>query len=119
MSGLRSICWKVPFNHVAQALVLFWQFAWLALHVDAGIQVFLLLGDLDRARWEKTLSDSRSAYSALKEHFLRHINHSDEINSAVDPLTDDEDVSSYYRPPLHPGPSLSPTSILLVACSDL
>ena len=118
MSGLRSICWKVLFYRAAQPLV---PFARLALHVDAGIQVFLLLGDFDRARWEKTLSDSRSAYSALKEHFLRHINHSDEINSAVDPLTDDENVSSH--PPSLAAPSaplcLPDGHPLLVACSDL
>ncbi len=64
-------------------------------------KVFLLLGDFDRIRWQKTLSDSRSAYVALKEHFLRNIEHPEEIEGdgkvEDDPLTDDLDVSP---PPL-------------------
>ncbi|KAL8828906.1 MAG: hypothetical protein Q9191_002318 [Dirinaria sp. TL-2023a] len=59
--GLRSICWKA----------------------------FLLFGNLDKSTWPKTLSDSRSAYSALRDHFLRHIERPDDI-SAADPLTDDK-----------------------------
>lgn len=61
LTGLRSICWKA----------------------------FLLFGNLDKSTWPKTLSDSRSAYSALRDHFLRHIEHPDDI-TAADPLTDDK-----------------------------
>ncbi|RAL07496.1 GTPase-activating protein GYP6 [Aspergillus homomorphus CBS 101889] len=59
--GLRSICWKA----------------------------FLLFDDLDRAQWPQKLSDSRSAYVALKDHFLKYIEHPDDLESTVDPLADD------------------------------
>ncbi|PYH40949.1 GTPase-activating protein GYP6 [Aspergillus saccharolyticus JOP 1030-1] len=59
--GLRSICWKA----------------------------FLLFDDLDRAQWPRKLSDSRSAYVALKAHFLKYIEHPDDLESTVDPLADD------------------------------
>ncbi|MCJ1469655.1 hypothetical protein MMC07_008291 [Pseudocyphellaria aurata] len=50
---------------------------------------FLLFENLDKSTWKKTLSDSRSAYTSLREHFLRDIDHPDDL-SAIDPLTDDE-----------------------------
>ncbi|KAI9824133.1 MAG: hypothetical protein M1826_007447 [Phylliscum demangeonii] len=50
--------------------------------------IFLLFGDLDPSNWQKTLSDSRSAYSALREHFLHAIEHPELIQS-TDPLADD------------------------------
>ncbi|RAH41451.1 GTPase-activating protein GYP6 [Aspergillus brunneoviolaceus CBS 621.78] len=59
--GLRSICWKA----------------------------FLLFDDLDRAQWPQKLSDSRTAYVALKAHFLKYIDHPDDLESTVDPLADD------------------------------
>ncbi|KAM3070260.1 hypothetical protein ACMFMG_010096 [Clarireedia jacksonii] len=34
--------------------------------------------------------DSRSAYTSLREHFLRFIDHPDELGSTLDPLDDDE-----------------------------
>ncbi|MCJ1377915.1 hypothetical protein MMC17_001011 [Xylographa soralifera] len=60
-SGLRSICWKA----------------------------FLLFENLDRSTWSKTLHDSRSAYSSLRDHFLHNIEHPDDL-SAADPLADDD-----------------------------
>ncbi|KAL3474192.1 rab-GTPase-TBC domain-containing protein [Aspergillus californicus] len=60
--GLRSICWKA----------------------------FLLFEDLSRTRWPDKLSEARSAYIALKDHFLRFIKHPDNLQSTVDPLADDE-----------------------------
>ena len=63
-----------------------------SLLTPSGRQVFLLLGDFDRARWQKLLADSRSAYTSLNEHFLRSINHPEAVDSTVDPLTDDDDV---------------------------
>lgn len=41
----------------------------------------------------KTLTDSRSAYASLRDHFLRDIEHPNDLSTA-DPLADDETVSS-------------------------
>ncbi|KAI9759937.1 MAG: hypothetical protein M4579_001970 [Chaenotheca gracillima] len=41
------------------------------------------------------LSAGRSAYSALKEHFVRHVEHPEEVESTVDPLTDDDASSPW------------------------
>ncbi|KAL8668368.1 MAG: hypothetical protein Q9168_007001 [Polycauliona sp. 1 TL-2023] len=57
VKGLRSICWKA----------------------------FILFENLDKSTWTKTLTDSRSAYGTLREHFLRDIQHPD--NVSADPLT--------------------------------
>ncbi|PWY91076.1 TBC domain protein [Aspergillus heteromorphus CBS 117.55] len=61
--GLRSVCWKA----------------------------FLLFDDLARAQWPQKITDSRSAYVALKAHFLKYIEHPDDLQSTVDPLADDEE----------------------------
>ncbi|KAL8689531.1 MAG: hypothetical protein Q9218_004818 [Villophora microphyllina] len=61
IEGLRSVCWKA----------------------------FLLFENLDKSTWAKTLSDSRSAYGALRDHFLKDIEHPDDI-SVADPLTGDD-----------------------------
>jgi hypothetical protein len=37
--------------------------------------------------------DSRAAYASLKDHFLRFIEHPEQLGSTVDPLNDDENVS--------------------------
>ncbi|KAL8920614.1 MAG: hypothetical protein Q9172_004413 [Xanthocarpia lactea] len=58
--GLRSICWKA----------------------------FLLFENLDKSTWTKILTDSRSAYGALRQHFLKDIEHPDNISA--DPLTADD-----------------------------
>lgn len=62
--GLRSICWKA----------------------------FLHFDNLDRTRWPQKISESRSAYGALKAHFMKYIEHPDDLQSTVDPLADDEEV---------------------------
>lgn len=61
--GLRSICWKA----------------------------FLLFDNLDRTLWPQKISETRSAYAALKAHFMKYIEHPDDLQSAVDPLADDEE----------------------------
>ena len=69
--GLRSICWKA----------------------------FLLYGPPSQASWPKKLGESRSAYTSLRDHFLKYIDHPDDLQSAVDPLADDDNVcalSSVY-----------------------
>ncbi|KAL3425974.1 tbc domain-containing protein [Phlyctema vagabunda] len=60
--GLRSVCWKI----------------------------FLLFQTTEVTAWSRPLQDSRSAYTSLREHFLRFIEHPDEIGSALDPLDDDQ-----------------------------
>lgn len=67
MRGLRSICWKA----------------------------FLLFENLDKSTWSKTISDSRSAYGALRDHLLKNIEHPDDI-SVADPLTGDESVRKLF-----------------------
>ena len=59
------------------------------------LQAFLLFGNLDQSTWTKTLTDSRSAYTSLKEHFLKTIEDSTDA-PVTDPLADDEKVR---RPP--------------------
>ncbi|KAJ5389899.1 uncharacterized protein N7496_000967 [Penicillium cataractarum] len=61
--GLRSICWKV----------------------------FLLFDSAEREQWSQKLAESRDAYSALRAHFLKYIEHPDDLESTVDPLADDEE----------------------------
>ncbi|KAJ5103282.1 hypothetical protein N7532_003811 [Penicillium argentinense] len=61
--GLRSICWKV----------------------------FLLFEGLDREQWATKLDESRDAYGALRAHFLKYIEHPDDLESTADPLADDEE----------------------------
>ncbi|KAL2402912.1 TBC1 domain family member 5 [Exophiala dermatitidis] len=60
--GLRSVCWKA----------------------------FLLYGPLSQASWSKPLAESRSAYVSLRDHFLRFIEHPNDLHSSADPLADDE-----------------------------
>lgn len=59
--GLRSICWKA----------------------------FLLYGPPSQSSWPKKLAESRNAYTSLRAHFLRYIEHPDDLQSNVDPLADD------------------------------
>ncbi|KAI9806318.1 MAG: hypothetical protein M1825_006433 [Sarcosagium campestre] len=60
------------------------------MHVWAqATHIFLLFEERDNSQWKATLADSRSAYAALKHHFLRYIEHPDEVGAAVDPLDDD------------------------------
>ncbi|KAF2634852.1 RabGAP/TBC [Massarina eburnea CBS 473.64] len=62
-AGLRSVCWKI----------------------------FLLLKTLDRSSWPSRMTESRSAYNSLRSHYLRAIEHPDEFESSVDPLTENEE----------------------------
>ncbi|KAJ5574363.1 uncharacterized protein N7459_008790 [Penicillium hispanicum] len=61
--GLRSICWRVS----------------------------LLFEGLDRDQWSQKIAESRDAYGALRAHFLKYIEHPDDLESTVDPLADDEE----------------------------
>ena len=56
-------------------------------------QAFLLFNDLKKERWSKALSDSRSAYTSMKEHFSKDITNSEDL-AADDPLNDSEGVSN-------------------------
>ncbi|OAX81468.1 hypothetical protein ACJ72_04195 [Emergomyces africanus] len=61
--GLRSVCWKA----------------------------FLVHQNLDIASWPTQISDSRAAYLSLREHFLKYIQHPDDLPSTADPLADDDE----------------------------
>ena len=60
-------------------------------------QAFLLCDDLDRPGWASRLSDTRSAYESLKDYFLKHIKHPNEIQSTIDPLAEDEAVGVFRK----------------------
>lgn len=65
-------------------------------------KIFLLFESTDQSTWSRTLSDSRSAYGSLRSHFLKYIEHPEELSSSIDPLNDDQAVSSTLRglPPI-------------------
>lgn len=52
----------------------------------------MLFEGLDREEWSQKLGESRDAYTALRDHFLKYIEHPDDLESTVDPLADDEEV---------------------------
>jgi hypothetical protein len=56
------------------------------------VQAFLLFEDSSRTQWPSKISEARGAYIALKEHFLKYIEHPDDLQSSIDPLADDEQV---------------------------
>ena len=56
------------------------------------MQAFLHFDNLDRTQWPQKISDSRNAYGALKAHFMKYIEHPDDLQSTVDPLADDAEV---------------------------
>ncbi|KAE9978353.1 hypothetical protein EG327_007423 [Venturia inaequalis] len=60
LTGLRSVCWKV----------------------------FLNFRNLDRPSWPASLTTSRSAYDSLRSHYLRAIEHPDEVSTDADPLSE-------------------------------
>ncbi|KAF2264902.1 RabGAP/TBC [Lojkania enalia] len=62
-AGLRSVCWKI----------------------------FLLFKTLDRSAWTARLTESRTTYDSLRSHHLRAIQHPDEFESSVDPLSENEE----------------------------
>lgn len=82
--GLRSVCWKVRIFFLTDIR------SGLTDLIDG--QAFLLCDGLDRSAWLARISDSRSAYSSLREHFLKYIEHPDDLQSAIDPLAEDEEV---------------------------
>jgi TBC1 domain family protein 5 len=54
---------------------------------------------LEQHEWAAKLDESRDAYRALRDHFLKYIEHPDDIDSSVDPLADDAEVRlSLLRP---------------------
>ncbi|PGH33172.1 hypothetical protein GX50_04014 [[Emmonsia] crescens] len=61
--GLRSVCWKA----------------------------FLVHRNMDCASWPAQISDSRAAYLSLREHFLKYIQHPDDLPSTADPLAEDDE----------------------------
>ncbi|OKP14827.1 TBC1 domain family member 5 [Penicillium subrubescens] len=46
---------------------------------------------VEREQWSQKLAESRDAYSALRAHFLKYVEHPDDLESTVDPLADDEE----------------------------
>ncbi|KAJ5338133.1 hypothetical protein N7452_004861 [Penicillium brevicompactum] len=57
---------------------------------DGLRSAFLIFDGLDRNEWAPKLDESRDAYRALRDHFLKYIEHPDDLESTVDPLADDE-----------------------------
>ncbi|PGH08390.1 hypothetical protein GX51_01216 [Blastomyces parvus] len=62
-NGLRSVCWKA----------------------------FLVHQNLDTASWPAEIFNSRTAYQSLREHFLKYIEHPDDLPSTADPLAEDDE----------------------------
>ncbi|KAH8815824.1 rab-GTPase-TBC domain-containing protein [Xylogone sp. PMI_703] len=56
-------------------------------------KIFLLFQNTDITGWSRSLSDSRSAYTSLRQHLLRYIDNPDELGSDFDPLSDDQNSS--------------------------
>ncbi|KAK7547034.1 rab-GTPase-TBC domain-containing protein [Phyllosticta citricarpa] len=54
-------------------------------------KAFLLFENTNRAEWPTILSDSRTIYNSLRSHFLRAIENPDEVESALDPLSENEE----------------------------
>ncbi|KAH8692892.1 putative TBC domain protein [Talaromyces proteolyticus] len=54
-------------------------------------KAFLLYDNLEQPEWTQRLSDTRSAYDSLKDHFLKYIKHPDDLESTVDPLAEDDE----------------------------
>jgi TBC1 domain family protein 5 len=57
-------------------------------------QIFLQFRSTDKSAWSTGLGDTRTAYSSLKDHFLKYIERPNEVGSALDPLDDDKNASS-------------------------
>jgi TBC1 domain family protein 5 len=85
ITGLRSLCWRVRLLVAPVHLLIY-------LSLSRNVQIFLLFQNLDHKSWPASLSNSRSAYDSLRTHYLRAIEHPDEVGSAVDPLSTDEEV---------------------------
>lgn len=57
-------------------------------------KTFLLFESSDHSEWLRRLGHSRSAYASLRNHFLRGLQHSDELDVEADPLSEDSAVSA-------------------------
>ena len=53
----------------------------------------LFFRDLDQSKWLSDLADSRAAYDSLRSHYLRAVQNPDELETAVDPLTEGSEVN--------------------------
>ncbi|KAJ9637267.1 hypothetical protein H2199_007554 [Coniosporium tulheliwenetii] len=62
-------------------------------HSTGRREAFLLFENVDRSTWPTLLNDSRDAYNSLRAHFLRAIEHPDELESAGDPLSETDELS--------------------------
>jgi hypothetical protein len=62
------------------------------VHKLTVAQIFLLFKTLDRSRWLPKLEDSRARYDSLRFRYLRAIEHPDEFDTSVDPLSENEEV---------------------------
>lgn len=62
---------------------------------------------MNRPEWPSTLAESRAVYESLRAHFLRAIENPDELESALDPLSESDEVRS--RPLHRPAPQPPPT----------
>jgi TBC1 domain family protein 5 len=60
-------------------------------------QISLLFQATEITGWSRALADSRSAYTSLREHLLRYIENPQELGSALDPLDNDQNVSSEHE----------------------
>ncbi|KAI9737462.1 MAG: hypothetical protein M1834_009617 [Cirrosporium novae-zelandiae] len=94
MKSLAETCedWKLLFSHGSQLSDLKKAIKCSQDGVgsrSACWKAFLLFEDLEQSTWATKLSGSRSAYSSLREHFLKRIQDPNEFDSIFDPLTDD------------------------------
>lgn len=64
----------------------------MAMHWLLICQAFLLFGPLSQSSWPARLAESRGTYKSLRDHFLRFIDHPNDLHSAADPLADDDAV---------------------------
>jgi hypothetical protein len=56
-------------------------------------QAFLLRENVDQpSSWIAQIDASREAYATLRNHFLKYIEHPDDLPSTTDPLAEDEEV---------------------------
>ncbi len=53
----------------------------------------MLFHSVDTTTWSAVLADSRSAYTSLREHYLKYLERPEELGSDLDPLNDDQNVS--------------------------
>lgn len=51
--------------------------------------------NVDLQEWPSTLAESRSVYDSLRAHFLRAIENPDELESALDPLSESDEVRTH------------------------